>query len=160
MCINSFSFSIEKKVTVDDELINALLPIKSSWANAVLDLDCRYASAAVLERAFNELFLCRGMELKFRDTGRFELSQPFFSLTAVRDCTKLEIYGKAQYPVEATALCEWLHTEKKWDDENLASKKTTKVLRLYETAVNDVNELLDLLKAVSNNTSLAPFYHL
>lgn len=141
---------------MDDAFINALLPIKASWANALLDLDCRYSSGAVIERAFNELFLCRGMEIKFPDTGRFELSLPFFSLTAVHDCNKLEIYGEAQYPVEATELCEWLHREKKWDDENCSSKKATKVLRLYETAVSDVNEFLGLLKTVSNNTSSTP----
>ncbi|KAH7693127.1 hypothetical protein AAVH_39842 [Aphelenchoides avenae] len=86
------------------------------------------------------------MEIKFPDTGRFELSLPFFSLKAVHDCNKLEIYGEAQYPVEATELCEWLHREKKWDDENCSSKKATKVLRLYETAVSNVNEFLGLLK--------------
>ena len=91
---------------MDDDLLQALEPIKASWQKAECFPPYEFASPSVFRRAFDELFLCREMTIGIM----CKVPRTFLSLTGVLRCNTVRMeYLIGQLAV--TDVAAWLHRE-------------------------------------------------
>ncbi|KAH7673093.1 hypothetical protein AAVH_42428, partial [Aphelenchoides avenae] len=67
---------------MDENLLQALGPIKTSWRQAECFPPCQFSSAEVFRRAFDELFLCTKIAIGIM----CKVPRTFLSLKGVRRC--------------------------------------------------------------------------
>ncbi|KAH7704857.1 hypothetical protein AAVH_27942, partial [Aphelenchoides avenae] len=110
----------------DEDIFQVLLPFKDAWRDGRLITQRCTASASVLERAFSELFFCTDIFVDIDLHG--EISQPFLSLPAVRECASLYII---RLPIQLTSdeIFEWVYAD--------ARSKKPKLLELGEEQLVD-----------------------
>lgn len=125
-------------VPFDEKLFEVLLPFADAWRNGYVDVRCGFASPSLLERAYNELLLCKRMFVYVRVDG--QLSQPFTSLLAIRECTLLRVL-RPPSPLGMEEILVWLNVD--------ARSKEPKRFRLCASALADsIGNLVQLLKTV------------
>lgn len=133
------SHSFESFMSFDEDIFEVLLPFKEAWRDGLLDTPWKFTSPSLFERAFSELFFCYDMYVITE--GDQQLSQPFTSLPAVRECTSLEINDPPS-AITVTELVEWLNAD--------ARSKEPKQLEISHYELNDtVENLVERLKTVS-----------
>lgn len=122
----------------DEDIFEVLLPFKKTWRDGKLDAPEKFASTSLFERAFSELFFCHDM---YVTTDIQQLSQPFTSLPAVRECTSLDI---VEPPSTLTAIdiIEWLNAD-------ASSEEPKRLEANHHELGGTVEDLIQLLKTVS-----------
>lgn len=122
----------------DENAFQVLLPLKNAWSDSQITTPCNFASHSLLERAFSELLFCADMHVETRVVG--QLSQPFTSLPAVRECPSL-VLGVPPIPLTVVDVIEWLNAD--------ASSKEPKYLQLLGGLEDSVEDLINEVKTVS-----------
>ncbi|KAH7709811.1 hypothetical protein AAVH_22910 [Aphelenchoides avenae] len=119
----------------DEDIFEVLLPFKKTWRDGKLDAPEKFASTSLFERAFSELFFCHDM---YVTTDIQQLSQPFTSLPAVRECTSLDI---VEPPSTLTAIdiIEWLNAD-------ASSEEPKRLEANHHELGGTVEDLIQLLK--------------
>ncbi|KAH7696039.1 hypothetical protein AAVH_36893, partial [Aphelenchoides avenae] len=92
----------------DENIFNALLPVKDAWRDGGIDTPCYFVSLALFERTFRELLFCKSMFVITGVDGA--LSQPFLALPAVRQCSSLSVF-RPPSPLTAAEIVEWLNAD-------------------------------------------------
>lgn len=114
-------------------------PHKDAWTNGLVDVPGNFASLSLFERSFSQLFFCESLLVE--TDAQNQLSQPFTSLPAVRQCTSLEILQLSS-PLTVAEVLEWLHVE--------ADSGEPKLLKMDEDGLGDrVENLVHEMKTVS-----------
>ena len=121
---------------MDETLLSALLPIRSSWRNSLCTAPKRYASVDICERTFSELLVCWKLSVDCADTLR--LTNSFMSLEGIQHCQSLELWDPPS-PVDTHDIAAWLHRASEW--------KRARYLRVAKPFA-EAQLLLDSLKTV------------
>lgn len=144
---NSASFAIRfgtfsrsdsaAELEFDENIFNVLLPLRDAWPDGHVETPRFFASPSLRERAFSELLFCDFMIVASYDD---QLSEPFTSLPAVRECTSLLVL---QLPSRLTSagILEWL-------DVDARSKKPKYLEMDYEGLDESVETSVQQLKTV------------
>ncbi|KAH7695756.1 hypothetical protein AAVH_37182 [Aphelenchoides avenae] len=98
-----------RRLIFNEKIFDILLPLKDAWRDVYdFTTPSHFTSPTLLERAFSELFCCRRMDVVTGVKG--QLSLPFTSLPAVRECTSLSIV-RPPGPLSAVEVIEWLNVD-------------------------------------------------
>lgn len=89
---------------MDDSLVQALDPIKKSWQKADCFPPCQFASPSVFCRAFDELLLCKNMDIG----SMCKVPRTFLSLGGVRRCHTVRMAAAIGH-LDADDVAAWLH---------------------------------------------------
>uniref|UniRef100_A0A915DRL1 F-box domain-containing protein n=1 Tax=Ditylenchus dipsaci TaxID=166011 RepID=A0A915DRL1_9BILA len=123
----------------DDNLLEGLLPARSTWSKGTCRTADNFSSPEVLERAFNELFFCQEMLLGIQERV-FTLSQSILSFPCVRQCHRLEIWH-APYPYTKEDIVNWLN-----EDTAFGNDKTVRILPSGFGYTGNIEELVEYFK--------------
>ncbi|KAH7711393.1 hypothetical protein AAVH_21297 [Aphelenchoides avenae] len=120
---------------LDKYMFDLLLPVKDAWRDGHVYVPRCCSSQSLFERAFSELFFCKSMQVSIPVV---ELSQPFLSHPAIRECTSLDI-AELSRPLLTLEIVEWLHVD--------ARSKEPKSLEMsYDVLGDSVEDLVEQLK--------------
>ncbi|KAH7707570.1 hypothetical protein AAVH_25204 [Aphelenchoides avenae] len=133
-------------VLFDEELLNAMMTVKSAWSRGTCRTADVFVSGEVLEKAYDELFACQEMLMSIQpidDRGsQFTLSRSILSLDAVMHCVRLEIWH-APYPYSAQDLVNWLNHPSPFGDN--------KTLRIMPSGFGYTGKLDELVEAIKED---------
>lgn len=111
---------------IDQRFFDALCDIRAVWERGYVNGPNRFASVELFQHAFNELFLCRTLDMSTfgsidpeseesdSDDIPIDFSTPtkLIDFRAVRQCKYLEVYGLNKlWTMTDADVVEWLHSE-------------------------------------------------
>ncbi|KAH7664863.1 hypothetical protein AAVH_43379, partial [Aphelenchoides avenae] len=147
--VEKLQFNTERATS--DDLLRSLLPLKSVWKNADVEVSPRsFSSPEMMEFAFTELLFCKEIDLKTTMLGAF-VSSRFLRYPAVQRCNRLAlgllINGDFECcvrpkPLDVSDVLEWLEREPpaQWGGE-------PRQLQITSDQINDdVEGLIDAVK--------------
>ncbi|KAH7729751.1 hypothetical protein AAVH_02225 [Aphelenchoides avenae] len=127
-CTNDEDFFHHAKFCIIDELtfdslsadrktFEVLAAVKTAWAEGVVRAPGLFTSQALLRTAFNEVFPCKQLYVSTVDHPEYRhafvpLTQ-FIKLTAVRECLKLHLRYRGQFP-QPKDVSDWLQRATTW----------------------------------------------
>lgn len=105
--LQTLLIGFDRPVAMNKAVFNALLPVKDSWANAVITLVVCFNSAKLLEHCFGELFRGKVLSLEVRGPP-LKLTRPFLQLEAVKQCQHVAIH-QLPFTLTVSEVVDWVH---------------------------------------------------
>lgn len=149
---------------IDEKFFNVLYQLRAVWECGYVNAPNYFASVELFRRSFNELFLCRTLDMSTfgsidteSDGSDSDESPPklpegesptrLVDFRAVQQCNYLEVYGpNSLWTMTVADVVEWLHgetTKTEWPNKS----RCMSVMGGF----NDYGPLLEELKKVSKS---------
>lgn len=131
--------SFDPTATLDQPLLDVLLPFKELWAMGRCCTPRRFQASEVFHEAFAQLLVCKKLFVHLPQRELFQLPSQFLSLPAVVGCHCLQLLT-LHYPVEEEHVAEWLHAQD--------AASSSRFLQVSGQVALDASRLVSVLKEV------------